>query len=259
MDAMIALKKAGVLVRERRQGRQHPFSWAINPEPGTWDLEALARIRKAQRLPKKAARKTQEGPEDPQDEETQKTPNRCLRVGTKVVSSSSDQIGATQKKGLKKDLKKTCAADAAVSFNQSQRMGEGELGKRNSPSLATAPSIEIPKPTHEELARVASLRDQLRRIGLNPDPWLSHKGRHGVRIGLVIRVLEQAAGQKTPILSFWAWAETTLAGIGEKEWEVQVEREHNQRKVEFAKTARETLEQIFLGALRKQSDGEVTD
>jgi phage replication O-like protein O len=241
VDAMIALKKAGVLVRERRHGRQYPFSWAINPEPSTWDLEALARIRKVQRQPKQAARNAQEGLRDSPDEATEETPNRCLRVGTKVVSSSGDQIGATQKKGLKKDLKKTGAAEAAVFPNQSREEDRGWLGGEGS------------TPSDEQKRYLARLCAELETVGPNPYHWLAAMHRDSVSAVLVIRVLEEAVKQKGSIRDFWPWAEKvrdviegTLAIEG-------AERRHEELKRADMLSAGEVLRRVFLGG----ADGEV--
>ena len=122
-----------------------------------------------------------------------------------------------------------------------------------------ASRIEVQRPTGEEIARAASLCERLKKIGLNPDPWLSHKGRQGVQIAMVIRVLEQALEQKVPIRNFWAWAETALAGISEREAISARVREHEKSKLEFAQGVDEILEQVALRAIRKRDAGEVME
>jgi len=250
VDAMIALKKAGVLVRERRQGRQHPFSWAINPEPGTWDLEALARIRKTHRQSKGAGQDTPEASKDAVSETIEKTPNRCLRVGTKVVSSSGDQSGATQKKGLKKDSKKTGAAEAAVSFStQTEGKEDGFLESQKVFPCDEKSDRETGRatPTQEQKYRIAALCAQLEKADLNPYRWLDRMNKRRIPIVIVIQVLEEAVKQKDSIRDFWPWAEKvrdvvdgTLAIEG-------AQRAHEELKRVDMLTAGEVLRRVFLG------------
>ena len=89
-------------------------------------------------------------------------------------------------------------------------------------------------------------------MDLNPYLWLARTNKKRTPIVLVIEVLEEAVKQKVRIRGFWPWAEGVLRKICEREQIALVEREHEERKREFAEQAGIILEQIMLRAERKE-------
>jgi len=252
-DAMRALKRAGILVSGRQAGKSSWLVWGINCDPKTWNVDALAEIRRTQRRAKKGANAGCGSDEFVPGRNDTPALKSCYPSSTQVVLGSEHTSSATQKKG-KKYLKKNHAASAAVSFSRPGGRRRGSVGEKESTVPAGNPrtgSGSCPL-TPEQLSRAAHMTAQLKGAGLNPDVWLAHAARDGIPIGLVLEVLEEAVRQKTAIRAFWPWAEGVFQKVCERERLDLIDREHEERKREGAENAGAILERVALRAQREK-------
>lgn len=253
------LREARVLICEGDPTAGEALIWGVQERIELWDLPTLKRLRKEGRERSSPSKGEPRGWGCEADGYGIPRAKMALPPRAETALPTQSQNGSTQKILLKKHIKKNSAADAAVSLDQSQKGEESGLGDGHSCSSLEDQSdvgLQVQRPTKEQLAQVAHLCEELRNADLNPDVWVAHKARDGISIILVIKVLEQAVKQKEIVHNFWPWAEDVLAKVGEQERIIGIEREHEQRKVEFAQSVEEILEQVALRALSKQRDGE---
>jgi phage replication O-like protein O len=246
-EAMRNLRESCVLECKGQVGETKGFVWRIQEEMQFWDLRMLKRLRSGERG-NRSSKRTETGciePSNPGDEQ----PRVKTALGTQGQSSP------TSNKELKKCLKKTSAADGAVSFSQSRERKEGGLLQTQEVSAFDEQSgreIEPRTPTQDQKHHIASLCAELEKADLNPYLWLARRNKKRTPIVLVIEVLEEAVKQKVRIRKFWPWAEGVLRKICEREQIAVLEREQEERKCEFARSAGGILEQIALRAQRKE-------
>jgi len=255
-EVMRNLREASVMTCQRNPYGGSILIWGIEEQVELWDIEKLKQLRKVSRARCKVSSRKR-----PADQNAGPRAKLALPPRAKIALGTEGQISPTPKILLKRSLKKNSAADAAVSLSQSLGREKRWLGdNRILPPLEEGSNagIDIHRPSPDELAHVERLCAVLKKAELNPDVWVSHKAQAGVQVALVIQVLEQAVRQKQIIHNFWAWAEAALAGIGNGETIDAMEREHEKRKVEFAKGVDEILEQVALRATRKRDAGEVS-
>ncbi|KPJ59677.1 MAG: hypothetical protein AMJ46_10005 [Latescibacteria bacterium DG_63] len=243
------LREACVLTCEGDPGGRDPLNWGIERRTELWDHELLCKLRDRGETKK---------PRFPSLEAEREGITVIPSEGIDSVHGGGDRIGAPQKKALKKAIKKTGAADAAVSSSQTGETREGGLEESSNPPSAGQRSscVGANTPNKEQRIRLVNLCAELESAGHNPYLWLARKRKEGVPIPAVIEVLEDVAKHKELVREFWGRAESRLGQIRERELGAHIEGEHEQRKAAFAHSAGDILEQVALRALRKQEDGE---
>jgi len=250
-QVMRNLRKGRVLTCEGDVRGGSVLIWGIQEQVELWDIKMLMKLRSSGRKTPGAV----DGGLQDAGKLQQPRVKIALPPRAKTALGTQGQNSPTQQTLLQTNLQTNRAADAAVSFSQSRERKEGGLLESQEDFPCDGKSDRETgraTPTEEQKHRIASLCAELEKADLNPYRWLDRMNKKRTPIVLVIEVLEEAVKQKVRIRDFWPWAEGVLRKVCERERIALVEREHEERKCEFAQSAGRILEQIALRAERKE-------
>jgi len=250
-QVMRNLRRARVLTCEGDVRGGSILIWGIQEQVELWDVKMLMKLRSSGRKKPSAV----DGGLQDAGKLEQPRVKIALPPRAKTALGTQGQNSPTQQTLLQTNLQTNRAADAAVSFSQSRERKEGGFLESQKVFPCDGKSDReagSATPTQEQKRRIADLCAELEKADLNPYLWLARTNKKRTPIVIVIEVLEEAVKQKVRIREFWPWAEGVLRKICEREQIAVLEREQEERKCEFARSAGRILEQIALRAQRKE-------